>query len=284
MHLVHSVAEAVELVGRLPASPAEPFVVEEYLVGRDLAPFGDYLSVETAVSYGHASHIAITGKGPLVPPFRETAQFWPALLDPDEQTEVLRLTTDIVAALGVRTGMVHTEFKRTATGPRLIEFNGRMGGFMQDMSAHTGGPDLIATAARIALGERVSLPLLDTDRVAFQAWNLAPIAPSRLERVDGAAEVRGQSDVVSYHTYVRPGTDLGGGVMVHRLDLLSGVSAHHERMFTAMDEALSALSFTFAFAHGRSTVTGRQLVDMPENRMAPLTRGGASTPRPPQPR
>lgn len=279
VYRVSDQARARALVDRLLTGTAEPFVVEEYLVGLDVAPFGDYVSVESAVSYGHVSHLAITGKTPLMPPFREAGQFWPAPLAAEEQQEVLDDTTAIITALGVRTGMVHTEFKLTADGPRLIEFNGRMGGFMQDMSERTGGPDLIALAARIALGERVRQQLHQPRRVAFQYWNLAPIAPSRLEEVTGATVVRDLPAVTAYHTFVRPPSELAGGVMVQRLDFLCGTSPDHDAMFTALEEALGRLAFTFSFAGGRRTVNGVELARISENTITPDDASSQPPPR-----
>jgi hypothetical protein len=286
VYQVRTRVEAQELLTGLRSGTAEPFVAEEFLAGRDVTPFGDYVSVESAVSYGRVSHIAITGKTPLMPPFREAGQFWPALLAADEEQEVLRQTTAIVVALGVRTGMVHTEFKLTEAGPRLIEFNGRMGGFMQDLSERTGGPDMIEMAGRIALGERVSCDLLDARRVAFQYWNLAPMVPCRLEDATGAAAVRALPAITSYHTFVRPPAELPGGVMVHRLDFLCGESPDHRSMFPILDAALGELRFTFSFPGGPTSVNGVELTRLPENTVthagassSPLSRSRSAPPR-----
>jgi hypothetical protein len=78
------VAEAAELADRLKSlgEPREEMLLEEYLVGADIpatAPFADYLSVETAVSDGELSHLALTGRFPPAPDFRETGSSYPPL-------------------------------------------------------------------------------------------------------------------------------------------------------------------------------------------------------------
>ena len=59
--------EAAEPADRLkPGGTREEMLLEEYLVGADIAavPFADYPSVETAVSDGELSHLALTGRFP----------------------------------------------------------------------------------------------------------------------------------------------------------------------------------------------------------------------------
>jgi hypothetical protein len=88
------VRSAVAETSGAPGSPRPGMVLEEYL--RDLPPgagegFGGYVSVESIVSAGRVSHLAITGRFPLAEPFRETGFFmtsatpccwWPALRSP----------------------------------------------------------------------------------------------------------------------------------------------------------------------------------------------------------
>lgn len=102
-------------------------VLEEYLPGRDTGAFGDYVSVESVVRDGTVLDIAVTGKFPMVPPFRETGRFWPSPLEPAEEHLARDLARRSVEALGIREGLTHTEIKLTPDGPRLIEVNGRLG-------------------------------------------------------------------------------------------------------------------------------------------------------------
>lgn len=79
-HPVRDADTGAALAARLLAGPdgEDALLLEEYLVGVDRAPFGDHVSVESAVVDGRVTHWAVTGKFPLAPPFREVGHFWPA--------------------------------------------------------------------------------------------------------------------------------------------------------------------------------------------------------------
>lgn len=127
-----------DLVGQAASTGPEPaLIVEEYLPGRDDQPLGDYVAVECAVDGGVVA-LAVTGKLRLLPPFRETGQFWPARLPADEREEIIDLAVAALEALDVRTGLAHVEIKLTPAGPRVIEVNGRLGGLQVDLAQRPG--------------------------------------------------------------------------------------------------------------------------------------------------
>lgn len=71
---------------------------------------------------------------------------------------VLSVVTEAHAALGIRTGLTHTELRLTPTGPRVVEVNGRLGGdFIPLLGALATGVDLVAAACDIALGRTPDL-------------------------------------------------------------------------------------------------------------------------------
>jgi hypothetical protein len=220
-------------------------VLEELLVGRSMAPFGDYVSVESVVSHGAVSHIGVTGKFPLREPFREAGHFWPPPLNSVEQEEVLELAGRAIAALGVRHGILHTEIKLTAAGPRLLEVNGRLGGFINEMNQLAGGVDLIGTAGRIALGERVRQEPTSTDRVVFVHFACPPLGAESLISVDGASLVRTLPGCVSYRNLATPGTLMEPGVASVDLDVLCGTANSFEDMLAFVAEARKLTRFTF---------------------------------------
>ncbi|NHA00372.1 hypothetical protein G5V59_10445 [Nocardioides sp. W3-2-3] len=108
---VTSPAEARVLAERI--DPARfPYVAEHELQPHpDLvgAPWGDYVSVESVVVDGVAHALAVTGKAPLAPPYREQGGFVPAALDADAERDVVDLAARAVVALGFEHGLVHTE-------------------------------------------------------------------------------------------------------------------------------------------------------------------------------
>ncbi|TCO62831.1 ATP-grasp domain-containing protein [Actinocrispum wychmicini] len=221
-------------------------VFEEFLEGRECAPYGDYVSVESLVSQGEISHCAVTGKTPLIRPFRETGQFWPACLPVAEQQAVLELAGAAIGALDLRTGIVHTEIKLTADGPRIIEVNGRLGGWISELCARTGHADLVAAAARLALGEDVRCDLFQSERTFFQYYNLAPAEGGRLDSVTGVRELRRVPGITKYRQLVSPGTVLPPGVTTHQLDVIIGCADRPEDMITAIDQALRVIQFQFS--------------------------------------
>lgn len=258
--LVSDAADAAQAVGEWFGRHDRPLTLEEYLRGRESRPYGDYVSVESAVSDGAVSTIAVTGKSALVPPFREAAQFWPCHLPDHERDAVADLAGRAVRALGVRTGLTHTEVKLTTTGPRLIEVNGRLGGFINELSLHATGQDLVTLAGRLALGEDASLDPPTLAGVHFQHTAVAPRSPCVLVRVEGAREVRSLPGVTGYRPVVRPGTRLPGGVATTVLDVITGTAGDHDTMFRVLEAALEAVRFTFANDDGRTwQLSGRDL-------------------------
>lgn len=228
-------------------------VVEEFLQGRESGPCGDYVSVESVVSNGEVHHAALTGKFPLVPPFRELGQFWPSHLSLGEQREVLDLATAAIHALGIECGLTHTEIKLTARGPRIIEVNGRLGGWISELSGRAAHTDLIATAGRIALGEHVGCTLFESDRTFFQYFNLAPAEGGRLDVVRGVRDLRALPGITRYRQQIRPGTTLEAGVTTYQLDAILGVTDSREDMHAVIDRALSAIEFQFTGPDGGTT-------------------------------
>ncbi|MFD0531315.1 acetyl-CoA carboxylase biotin carboxylase subunit family protein [Kitasatospora arboriphila] len=119
-HLVRDEETLARLAERHPAG----MMVEEYLQGRPSLPYGDYVSVESLCAPDRITHVSVSGKFPMAPPFREQGQFWPSALPPQDVAAVADLTTRALRALGVDFGVTHTEVKLTARGPRIIEVNG----------------------------------------------------------------------------------------------------------------------------------------------------------------
>ncbi|MEV6499380.1 ATP-grasp domain-containing protein [Streptomyces prunicolor] len=260
---VDDAEEGRRLVARLLAS--EPaFVVEEFLQGKPChssgESVGDYVSVESIAIRGAVHHIAVTGKFPLVPPFRETGQFWPAALPEKEQQLVRDLAEKAIRALGVTTGITHTEIKLTDTGPRVIEVNGRLGGNINALSLRAAGPDLVELAGRLALGEAVDAPLVAHDRVVFQYSNLAPSFPCRLDSVAGQRQLRSTVGITGYRAWIRPGTQLDGGVSTSELDLIHGEADDHSVMIQLLREVLPHLTFTFTSPVGQVEISAPDLL------------------------
>jgi biotin carboxylase len=244
VHLLtdHAMCEQVSL-SLNPRNGA--FLVEEFLQGGpNEGPFADYVSVETAVLGDQIHHVAVSGKFPLVAPFRESGQFWPAALDPDRVTQVRTLARQAIQALGVTSGLLHTEIKLCAAGPRIIEVNGRLGGWINDLATRSGVGDLISLSVLpTAVGTRHLKP--PKPGVFFQYNNMAPATPATLLSVTGADRVRRVPGVTTYRSFIRPGTRVDGGIATNELDFLAGHTQSFDSMIECIERSIRALRFQF---------------------------------------
>ncbi len=237
--------------------------MEEYLPGRPSQPYGDYVSVESMCTARGVFPLAITGKLPMIKPFRETGHFWPSQLPAAEQEEIRHLVTAALTALGVRSGIAQTEVKLTADGPRIIEVNGRLGGFVSPLSLASCGVDLVQLAARLAVDDTLPPPVLAPREVHYQWEFIAPLAPCRLEAIHGQREVLGLPGVASCRSLHPMGRELPGGVLTSEVFLVSGVTASHDDMIATVEQVKQALAVDLRFADGLRRVTAGYLLTEP---------------------
>ncbi|MFZ3470407.1 ATP-grasp domain-containing protein [Streptomyces sp. 2.9] len=120
-------------------------LVEEYLDGEEI-------SVECVTHRGVTTPVAVTRKQLAFAPYFEEVGHTVDAADP-----LLRRVGPVaqaaVAALGLTTGIQHVEMRLTATGPRIIEVNGRIGGDLIGRLVWLAtGIDLPRAAADLALG------------------------------------------------------------------------------------------------------------------------------------
>jgi biotin carboxylase len=124
-------------------------LVEEMVVGPEI-------SIDCAVVEGVVTPLFLARKRfGAAPYFEELGQQVDALDPLLADAEVTETLEDAHRALGVGTGMTHTEMRLTDRGPVIIEVNARSAG---DLVPHTGraatGIDLAVVAATVARGEQ----------------------------------------------------------------------------------------------------------------------------------
>ncbi|MFI9598018.1 acetyl-CoA carboxylase biotin carboxylase subunit family protein [Nonomuraea sp. NPDC052265] len=262
-HLVRTAENGRTLARRLldPGGPAaeEALVVEECLLGTPCEPYGDYVSVESACVGDDVRTIGVTGKLPLLPPFRENGQFFPDTLDEALRAEVIELTGRALKALGVRHGITHTEIKLTPQGPRIIEVNGRIGGFINELYQRAAGLDLIEAAGRLALGQEADVSVRPRGGVYFQHYSRPLPQATRLAAVEGARELTRTPGIIASRRLVRPGAALPPDGTAVYLDLTVGHAPTHEEMLDVLERGLSRIRFTFDTPAGAVTRTGHEL-------------------------
>jgi biotin carboxylase len=212
---VHDIDEARRRLRAFtdPASGGAPaeFVVEQMLHGDPAAAgagWADYVSVESITSNGEIRHIEVTGKFPLAAPLRETGYVVPGTLSEAWRARVLALTTAALTALGVRHGVTHTEVKLTPDGPRIIEINGRLGGYVADLVRRARGFDLVRAALTVALGRPYEPPRAVYRRHAFQYFLTPPMDAVALRRLDGVDRLGEVPGIQSVEVLAQPGTAL----------------------------------------------------------------------------
>jgi biotin carboxylase len=187
IRLLHRPEELLELAGA-----AHDHVIEEFLVDSDELPSwaASYLSVETVVVSGTAHHLALTGRFPLAPPFRETGNFIPAVVDDKLREQLTTMADRIVGALGVRDSVLHIEIKLTPDGPRLIEVNGRLGGRPGFVLESISDVNLFAIACQVAAGVPVQLDEpVHVDGVGFWLMVQPPQTANAIIAIDGLGDV-----------------------------------------------------------------------------------------------
>lgn len=253
------VEQAFTGMPRRDGSEEPLFILEELLRGRPSGPYGDFVSVEGMCGPRGTRQLAVTGKFPLLPPLRESGHFWPAHLSTAERAEVMDLADRAVRALGIRLGITHTEIKLTEDGPRIIEVNGRLGGWANGIAGVACGTDMVNLAGRLALGEDPDPPDLAPQRVHFQYHCLAPTRPCVVEGVNGRRDVLNLPGVDGCRSLVRAGDASPGGVFTNDIFLIWGTCDHPEAMAAVVEQAAKMISFDLRFADGARRMTAADL-------------------------
>jgi biotin carboxylase len=210
-NLVHDATQLRDFIAQVQTDTVEPMMVlENYMVGASPPPsehFGDYVSVESVVVDGSIMHLAVTGRPHQAKPFRETGLFIPSDFSTSLQAEVLHLATDAIRVLGIQVGCLHTEIKITDVGPRVIEVNCRIGGFVPEVLARAApGVNLNEIVLRVALGQPIDYPtLVPTANVGYAIVRQPPQWARRVTGIEGLDEVSNYPGVDLVTLSRRPG-------------------------------------------------------------------------------
>jgi len=234
------VADADDLVRSVALLPRQAggemgMFVEQYLPSFAAEPgerFGKYLSVESLVTSGEISHLAVTGRFPLAEPFRETGFFIPSDLPQAQLAAVLEVATAALRALGLRTGDCHTEIKLTPDGPRVIEVNGRLGGGVPEMLFQASGLSIFELSMRVALGETVVVDgPVPCARVGWRFLFQPPTAARRVVSIEGLDRLAALSGVNEVFVNRLPGDpiDWREGTR-HYIYSVHGVAADYDEL------------------------------------------------------
>lgn len=210
-HLARDAEELEKLLIEVSTHESDlEMVVEEFMGAASPPPsphFADYASVESIVAGGQISHVAVTGRLPSAKPFRETGYVIPSDFAPEVIETILTVATDAIKAIGIEIGCLHTEIKVTDKGVRVIEVNGRLGGFVPETVAlAVPGVNLLEISLRVALGEEIAFEgPLPSDHVAYLVVGQPPLGARRVVGVDGLDRLSSYPGVNSVSLSRRPG-------------------------------------------------------------------------------
>jgi hypothetical protein len=227
--------ENLDDLSKVDAVQHRSYVLESYIPD-SLEPiagrgFAGYVSVESIVSGGVVSHLAITGRTPLAEPLRETSAFIPGELGSLDQVAVLELATRAVQAMKVSIGCVDTEIKLTPDGPRVIEVNGRIGGHVPYTLSTSTGIEILPLAMRVALSEPIVFKELPAcSKLGYVLHYFAPKNVRRITAVSGLEALRELSGVDEVILNRGPGrsVDWHEGSFGHVFSVAGSVHGHDE--------------------------------------------------------
>lgn len=228
----------------------EDFVLERRLIGDPSVAgveAGDYVSVESVFDQGVLRHFALTGRLPLEPPLREGGGFSPATVSEPETCRAYSVATEVCQALGIETGVVHTELKLTAAGPQVIEVNGRLGGFIGTLTRMSTGINPVRLALQSAAGEPCDLtPSRGINAIAFSRVLLAPPQARKFVAVSGLNEARQLPGIHGITIERSPGDELNASRGFHdRIGYAVGAVQTHSDLFILLSTLSSTLKIEF---------------------------------------
>lgn len=247
-YLIGSLEELSEKTQRLNASGA--YVLEALLHGNpDVAGdgWGDYVSVESVHLPGQTQQVCITGKFPLVPAFRETGMVIPHTLSASLEEEIFALERAAIKALGIEQGITHSEIKLTPDGPKIIEINGRLGGYLPEIIKRNNGTNLVLAALDLSVGKFPRIDPLNNDLVTYQFF-ITPQAGVRgtLLRLSGIEDIASLPGVMHVEQRVRPGdyVDWGAGTQ-SLMAIVYGSSHDHRDAMNTVNEVRNLFNAEF---------------------------------------
>jgi hypothetical protein len=170
------------------------------------------MAVDCAVQHGRAEPLFVSSKFALAEPFRERGAYGTrSVVDDAVLVEVEALACRAVEAVGVTTGIADVEIKLTETGPRVIEVNGRLGAWVDDLAIRSHCSEPADVAVRAALGRPFrgrNAPTADSP-IAFHYLLVPPPEARRVREIHGVSALRRVPHVNRVAVLTAPGYPAG---------------------------------------------------------------------------
>ncbi|GCE37940.1 hypothetical protein Rhow_000824 [Rhodococcus wratislaviensis] len=173
-------------------------LLEEFLDGPEF-------SVESWIRQGTIHTVGVTDKSlGGASGFVETGHMFPADLTDEDRAQLVTAAEAAIGAVGLDHGVVHTELRLCAAGPRIIEINPRpAGNQITELIRHVTGVDLPAVAVELALGRQPApSPVPDSRQgksrpLSAAVSMLVPTEAGVLTNLHGAGEIENHPAVVA---------------------------------------------------------------------------------------
>lgn len=154
-----------------------------------------------SVLFGNFTQKETTGP----PHFVEIAHRCGHSFDPETARTVDGLVTNVVRCAGIRSGLVHLEFRLCGQRPAVMEFAVRTpGDFIFDLVAQTYQFDPYRAAIQLAMDREPDLPADRTPKSYAAAW-FPTSAPGKVVEVSGFDAVRNHASVTQAVLSVQEG-------------------------------------------------------------------------------
>jgi biotin carboxylase len=229
--------------------PLTPEAMRRYRRGLLLEGYlpGGEVSVESLVVDGRTRVIAVHDKPmPMLGPyFEEVFYTTPTTLPADVRRRIAEATASAHEALGIRTGVTHTEFRIGADSePVILETAARLGGGPVYRSVLlSAGVDMVEAALDLALG-RPPAPVPEASPHLVGFCMFFADRAGRVRAVHGVDEVRSDPRVHELELYRSVGDHVDVPPMVSQAHAHAIFSADsHEALHRTFDELVKTLRF-----------------------------------------
>lgn len=207
-------------------------LLEELLVGRPTdSPWGDYIAVDCVANGDDVRPVFVTSKFDLAKPFRERGGYGAHSVVPESEVRAARsLACRAVRALNIY-GIADVEIKLTVGGPRVIEVNGRLGGWVDDLAVRSHTADPADIAIKAALGDEYETPEAGEGRpIAFHYLVVPPMWARRVKAFDNLSRLRRLRNVDRVSALALPGTTVGWrhGARANVAAVIGATQSHEE--------------------------------------------------------
>ena len=197
---------AYEASLRMPAA-YHKIIIEEFMPG-------SLISVEAAVVEGVPTAVTVTdclqfeiADGESCFRFIHKGPVLPSILDTTATQEMMHLAEKAIQALGIETGIVHTELKCTPQGGKIVEVNPRLPGvFVPELVHRAIGIDWAKVAMLLALGQKPDLTIQHQKGACVQL--ILPQAKGMIVNISGFENMTKAPNVVRAELWVSEGTHI----------------------------------------------------------------------------